>query len=300
MEKEKRVILDEIRDVEDSPDELAHELFTKAVFEPHSLARPILGSPENVMRFSRDDLLRFIGTHYSPNRVLVAAAGRVDHRELTRLAKEKLRFPAGAPFSNGGVPTPAASRRLSQKRHIQQAHVCIGGLGMRFRDKRRYALSVLSTVLGGGMSSRLFQNIREKYGIAYSIYSFADMLSDTGVVGIYFATDAGRVEQALELVAKELCALRDFPLKAEELHGIKTQLKGNIMLGLEQVPNRMNRLAKTEIYLGEFIDLADICRQVDAVTSRQVRNLTNELFDEKNLITLILEPNSEEQGPKSV
>jgi len=300
MGREKRVILDEIRDIEDSPDELIHELFTQAVFEPHSLARPILGSPENIMKFSRDDLLRFIGTHYSPDRVLVAAAGRVDHRGLTRLIREKLRFPAGAPFSNGGTPTPAVPRRISQERAIQQTHVCIGGLGLRFRDKRRYALSVLNTVLGGGMSSRLFQNIREKHGIAYSIYSFADLLSDTGIVGVYFATDAARVEQALELVTKELHSLREIPMKTTELHGIKTQLKGNIMLGLEQVSNRMNRVAKTEIHLGEFVDLAEISRQIDAVTSRQVRNLTNELFDEKKFITMILEPNHEERDHESV
>jgi predicted Zn-dependent peptidase len=291
MGREKQVILDEIRDMEDSPDEVIHELFAQAVFEPHSLARSILGPPANITRFTREDLLRFIQTHYSPDRVLVAAAGRVDHRTLTRLIREKLRLPAGEPSSDGGTPAPMVAKKKSQQRAIQQAHVCVGGRGFRYRDKRRYTLSVLNTVLGGGMSSRLFQNIREKYGIAYSIYSFADLLSDTGLIGIYFATDASRVEKALELVAKEIRALKEDALKSTELHGIKTQLKGNIMLGLEQVANRMNRVARAEIYLEKYADIAELSRKIDAVTARQIRDLTNELFREENLTTVILEPN---------
>ncbi|MFH1011004.1 MAG: pitrilysin family protein, partial [bacterium] len=294
MDREKQVILDEIRDVQDSPDELSHELFIQAVFEPHSLARPILGLPENILRFTREHLLDFIQTHYSPPRVLVAAAGQVDHRTLTRLIREKLTLPPGESCSDGGTPAPMVVKKRLQQRAIQQAHVCVGGRALPYRDKRRYPLSVLNTALGGGMSSRLFQNIREKHGIAYSIYSFADLLSDTGLIGVYYATDASRVDKALELVMNEFRALKEKPLTPVELQGIKTQLKGNIMLALEQVPNRMNRVAKTEIYLGDYVDIAEISRQIDAVTSRQVRDLTHELFDEENLTTMILEPNHQE------
>jgi predicted Zn-dependent peptidase len=151
-------------------------------------------------------------------------------------------------------------------------------------------LSVLATALGGGMSSRLFQNIREKHGMAYAIYSFADMLSDTGVLGVYLATDTSRVDKAIELVHKELLDLRKVPLLPEDLKGVKTQLKGNIMLGLEQVSSRMNRVAKMEIYLGKPIGLPEISRRIDAVTERQVKDLADELFNEEKLITIILEP----------
>ncbi len=290
IEKEKQVILDEIRDLEDSPDELTHERFARALFASHSLSRPILGSPQNVSSFTRDDLLQFIGSHYVPNRVVVAAAGSVDHDRLIKLIEAKLQLPKGIPELDGVLPPAAASKQIREQRAIQQAHVCLGGRGLKYRDDRRYVLSVLATALGGGMSSRLFQNIREKHGMAYAIYSFADMLSDTGVLGVYLATDASRVDKAIELVHKELRDLRNVPLLPDDLKGVKTQLKGNIMLGLEQVSSRMNRVAKMEIYLGKPVGLAEISRRIDAVTERQVQDLADELFNEEKLITIILEP----------
>lgn len=290
IEKEKQVILDEIRDLEDSPDELTHERFARALFAPHSLSRPILGSPQNVSSFTRDDLIQFIGSHYVPNRVVVAAAGNVDHNRLIELVEAKLKLPKGVPEPDGVVPSAVASKIAREQRAIQQAHVCLGGRGLKYRDDRRYALSVLVTALGGGMSSRLFQNIREKHGMTYAIYAFADMLSDTGVLGVYLATDASRVDKAIELVHKELYDLRQTSLLSDDLKGVKTQLKGNIMLGLEQVSNRMNRVAKMEIYLGKPVDLAEISQRIDAVTERQVKDLADELFNEEKLITIILEP----------
>ncbi len=290
IEKEKQVILDEIRDLEDSPDELTHERFARALFASHSLSRPILGSPQNVSSFTREDLLQFIGSHYVPNRIVVAAAGSVDHDRLIELVEAKLQLPKGMPEPDGVIPSAAASKQIREQRAIQQAHVCLGGRGLKYRDDRRYVLSVLVTALGGGMSSRLFQNIREKHGMAYAIYSFADMLSDTGVLGVYLATDASRVDKAIELVHKELRDLRNVPLLQDDLKGVKTQLKGNIMLGLEQVSSRMNRVAKMEIYLGKPVGLAEISRRIDAVTESQVQDLADELFNEEKLITIILEP----------
>lgn len=296
MDKEKQVILDEIRDLEDSPDELTHELFTRALFQPHSLARPILGSPENVLRFTRDDLLQFIRAHYAPDRVLVAAAGRVNHQGLVRLVQDKLQLQSEGSRPDGNVPPPLEPGEIREQRAIQQAHVCVGGRGLRYSDERRYVIFVLNTVLGGGMSSRLFQNVREKHGIAYAIYSFADLLSDTGVAGVYFATDGSRVDKAFELVMAELRTLRELPVGADDLQGVKTQVKGNTMLALESVATRMNRLAKMELYLGRFVDLEETGRCIDAVTGRQVQDLADELFSEDNLVTMILEPTSEQRN----
>ncbi len=293
MDREKQVILDEIRDLEDSPDELSHELFTRALFKPHSLARPILGSPENVLRFTRDDLVQFIRAHYAPDRVLVAAAGRVNHRELVRLVQDKLQLQSEGSRPDGNVPPPLEPGEIREQRAIQQAHVCVGGRGLRYSDERRYVIFVLNTALGGGMSSRLFQNVREKHGIAYAIYSFADLLSDTGVAGVYYATDGSRVDKAFELVMAELRALRESPIAADDLQGVKTQVKGNTMLALESVATRMNRLAKMELHLGRFVDLEETGRCIDAVTGRQVQDLADELFSEDNLITMILEPTNE-------
>lgn len=297
MEKEKRVILDEIRDVEDTPDELTHERFHRALFDPHALGRPILGSPQNVLGFTRDDLLHFINRHYVPGRILFAAAGHVDHSELTELVREKMQLSSGNSQPDNCTEPPALTpRKIREQRAIQQAHVCLGGRGLKYRDERRFVLSVLSTTLGGGMSSRLFHNIREKLGIAYAIYSFADLLSDTGHIGVYLATDASRIDQAIDLVLKELRVMREEPMNSEDLQGVKTQLKGNVMLGLEQVSNRMHRLGKSEVYLGKFVDLTEICHRVDAVTSNQIRDLANELFKEENLVTMIVEPNHREHN----
>jgi predicted Zn-dependent peptidase len=290
MEKEKQVVLDEIRDHEDMPDDVAHEQFVRLLFEPHPLSRPILGPPENVKAFSRARVLKFVKEHYVPSRVVVAAAGHVNHARLVEEIEATLRFkPSGAPPREKAVGrlTPKVER---QQRPIQQAHMVIGTRGLAYKDMDRFSLSVLNTILGGGMSSRLFQNIREKHGVAYSIYSFAEMFSDTGIWGIYLATDSDRVDKARDLVMKELQALRDTPLTADELEGVKTQLKGNIMLGLENVSSRMMRLGRLEIYLGRYHTLEDVSRQIDEVTPQRVRDLANTLLLEKNLVTAVVEP----------
>ena len=290
IEKEKQVILDEIRDHEDMPDDVAHEYFVKEVFGKHPLGRPILGSPENVRSFSKDSLRNFIDQHYVPAGIVVAAAGNVVHRDLVKLVRQKLDF------------LPAHKRPAQEKmgalvprlhrygRPIQQAHMVIGGRGVSFKSKERFSLSVMNTVLGGGMSSRLFQNIREKHGIAYSVYSFSEALGDTGLVGVYLATDSDRLDRARGMVLEEFEQLRTVSLTASEIDGVKTQIKGNIMLGLESVSNRMMRLARLELYLGKYLSLEDVSAHIDAVTPARVRSIARELFADDKLVTVIVEP----------
>jgi predicted Zn-dependent peptidase len=292
MEKEKQVILDEIRDHEDMPDDVAHEHFVRALFEPHPLARPILGPPENVRAFTRNNLLKFVNQHYLPTRIVVTAAGNLNHGRFVDQVKKLLDFEKTSKDIRDHRVGSLKPRFERHKRHIQQAHMVMGTRGLAYGDRERFTLSVLNTVLGGGMSSRLFQNIREKHGMAYSIYSFADMFGDTGLWGVYLATDPDRVDRARQLVLEEFRTLRETPLSADELENVKTQLKGNIMLGLESVSSRMMRLARMEIYLGRYSTLEDVIKQIDSVTARRVRNLANKLLVEDTLVSSIVEPDS--------
>ncbi|MBI5059244.1 insulinase family protein [candidate division KSB1 bacterium] len=290
IEKEKQVILDEIRDHEDMPDDVCHERFIRELFGKHPIARPILGPPRNVKGFTRDDLIRYIDKHYLPSRIVVAAAGNLQHRALTRMVEDKLGF-----AKRGKAVKSERIGKLTRKlrrfpRPIQQAHMVMGTRGLPYGSLDRFTMSVMNTVLGGGMSSRLFQNIREKHGVCYSIYSFTDSMADTGAVGVYLATDRERVDKARKLVLKEFEALRETPLTKAEIDGVKTQLKGNIMLGLENVSNRMMRLGRMEIYLGRYHSLEDVSRQIDVVTPAKVQKLARQLWTADRMVTTIVEP----------
>jgi predicted Zn-dependent peptidase len=290
MEKEKRVILDEIRDHEDMPDDLVHEYFVREVYKSHALARPILGPPENVRRFSRDDLTRFVNCHYANKRLLVVAAGNVQHERLVKMVEKGLglSIESGAPKLEKASPLHSKLKRY--RKSIQQAHMVIGSRSVPYHSKDRLAVAMLNTVLGGGMSSRLFQNIREKHGMAYAIYSFSEALTDTGYWGIYLATDPARLSKARNLVLKELEALRFTPIIKSELNEVKTQFKGGLALGLENVSSRMMRLARMEIYLKRFVPLDEISELIDSVTAHRLQRLANDLFDSDCLVTTIVEP----------
>ncbi len=291
MEKEKQVILDEIRDHEDMPDDVAHEQFVAQVFGDHALSRPILGSPENVSSFTRESILNFQREHYQAPRIVVAAAGNVKHSQLVRLLSDKLTVSSSRKPAKS-VPVSAMKPSTTRSsRPIQQAHMFIGGRSVQYKSPDRMATSMLNTVLGGGMSSRLFQNIREKHGIAYAVYSYNDALSDVGYFGIYLATDKSRVERARELVLVELEDLMKRPLSSQELEEIKVQYKGGLMLGLENTSSRMMRLARMEIYQGRYVSLDEISERIDAVTPRKIQGMARKLFDAQNLVTTVVEPN---------
>lgn len=299
LEREKQVVLDEIRDHEDMPDDVAHEYFIKELFGAHPLSRPILGSPANVRGFTRDRVLAFVGKHYVPRRLVVAAAGHVAHQQLVKLVKDKLSFNRPHRQPSPGRFSRLASRIRRHSRPIQQAHMVIGTRALPYCSRDRFALTVMNTALGGGMSSRLFQNIREKHGIAYSIYSFADALGDTGFWGVYLATDPDRVDLGRKMVLDELRLMRETPMKRDELEGIKTQIKGNIMLGLESASARMMRLARMEIYLGRFHTLEEVSRRIDEITPYRVQKMANQILDEGKLITTIVEPERKRRSSRS-
>lgn len=276
--KEKNVILEEIANAEDTPEDVVHDDFLGLLFPHHSLGRPVLGTRKTVSSFTRETLIEYWAHHYSPSRCVVAAAGRVDHDQLVRLIEKRLALPEGKPRRRGKATAKTDGRENRRKRDIQQAHICLGCRGFRYMDERKYPLFVMNTVLGAGMSSRLFQRVRERNGLAYSVYSFHESFADTGVFGIYAGTEESQIPRAEELIREELDRIASTPLKPVELKRAKDQLKGSVTLGLESSSSRMHRLARMEMYLGDYLTLDELLARIDSVSTEQVQQVAADLF----------------------
>lgn len=291
--KEKAVIQEEIKNLEDSPDDLIHDYLLAEIYPGHPLSYPILGTPETVNSFTAQDLADLLKYKYTSDKIVIAAAGNLEHDRLFDMAEKVFTFIPGTPHPDGQSLSDFTAGRKVWSRPIKQAHICIGARAYPYIDNRKFPLLVLNTILGGGMSSRLFQSIREVFGYAYSVYSFAESLSDTGMFGVYLGTDKEKIDPAVDLVMKEFERLRNEPLDSTELSRIKTQLKGNLMLGLESTSSRMNRLAKMEMYLNKFITLEDLVNNINQVTAQQVQDVADDLLGESHLFTVIFTPMEE-------
>ena len=294
MEKERHVILEEIKNLEDTPDELIHDLFSKSLFEPHPLAWPILGPSENIKRFSVHDLRRFIEDQYTTNKMVIAAAGNIEHDELINMIQKHFHV-SHIGQENGTEELPHMSMRVDIiTKNIAQTHLCLGTRSYPYARPQRFPLLVLNTLLGGGMSSRLFQKIREKEGLAYSIFTFFDFFFDTGIFGAYAGTDSSQIRKVLTMILNELGNLVSEPVTDEELSRTKSQLKGSLMLGLENTSNRMIRLAKLETYLGSYSGLDETLADIDRVTAEEVQRIAIDLFHPQKLTVTILGPVKED------
>jgi predicted Zn-dependent peptidase len=288
---EKTVILEEISDLEDSPEELIHEHFIAELYQDHPIGLPILGNRETVNSFTRQDLLDAFTSHRASDKVVIAAAGNLDHEELCDYAREFFHFNSASTLESPLPPKPnEPGKKHFSRNGIIQGHICCGTQGLTYHSPEKFAFMILNTVLGGGMSSRLFQNIREKFGFTYNVYSFADTLEDTGFFGVYMGTDKGKIDEAIDLILREYDDLRNQPLSDDELVRLKDQLKGNLMLGLEQVSSRMYRLAKMELYLKDYLSLDDILQLIDDVTSEDVLAMANRLLQPDQQLITILTP----------
>lgn len=279
IEKERRVVLEEIKMVEDDPDDLIHDLFAQQLWKDHPLGRPVLGFRQTLQTISRQDVLDHLHDFYQPDRVIVAAAGDLDHgrvAELTWSAFGKWRGRAVA--TNG--PSPTSYHTVHhQERDSAQLHLVLGAEGLPYNHANRYAFYLLNAILGSSMSSRLFQEIREKRGLAYSIYSYQASYQDSGLLAVYAGTSAEAYPQVVDLIRAEFARLRLGPVDLEEFRRAKAQLKGNLLLGLESTSSRMTRLAKTEIYFGRYFDLDDIIRGIDGVSPEVFAELNRSLFE---------------------
>ncbi|WP_412063169.1 M16 family metallopeptidase [Rubrivirga sp. IMCC45206] len=291
IEKEKDVVVEEIKMYEDAPEDHIFDHYEALLYPDHPLGRPVIGTPESVRSFSRDDLAGFIGRHYVPDRLVVSVAGAVRHSDVVRRVETLLadfdRAPAPADRAPANGYTPGD---VVIERPVQQAHLVMGTRSFGIEDPRRTVLSVLNTILGGGMSSRLNQNIREKYGWCYSVYSFTNVQTDSGDVGVYIGTDASRVDRSRVLIERELTKLAETEVSPRMLSRAKHQLKGSIILGLESTSNRMQRLGRVELAFDRIVPIAEVVGEIDAVTAAEVRDLAAELFAPGRLSSAVLLP----------
>lgn len=291
LEKEKGVVIEELRNVEDDPDDLIHDITEREVFGRHPLGMPVIGTERTVRAFRRDDLTAHRAQFYTPDRLVVAAAGRLEHDELVRLTEKALgALKPSRRVALRAKPQRQRGREVRQAKPIQQAHLCLGTVGYSVHQRERFPLLVMNTLLGDGMSSRLFQSIRERRGFAYTVYSYANTMTDTGTFGVYAGLDASNVEKVRDLVWNELTALRTKPVPAAELRRTKDQLKGSMMLNLESIPNRMMRLGGSELSIGRLPSLETVLDSIDAVTSADIQRVAETLFRPERFATVILEP----------
>ena len=291
IEKEKDVVVEEIKMYEDAPEDHVFDHYEAALYPNHPLGRPVIGTPESVRSFTRDDLKRYIGRHYVPDRLVISVAGNVQHADVVRHVQRLLAEFERAPQPAERTPSVAYSPTdVVIERPIQQAHLVLGTRAFGVEDPRRTTLSVLNTILGGGMSSRLNQNIREKYGWCYSVYSFVNVQTDSGDLGVYIGTDASRVERSRTLIERELGKLAEAAVSDRMLSRAKHQLKGSIVLGLESTTNRMQRLGRVELTTGRIVPVDEVVAEIDAVTAEGVRDLAADLFAPGRLSSALILP----------
>ena len=291
ISKESKVIQEEIKMVEDTPDDLVHEMFSQSYWRGHALGRPILGTRRTVGSFNRERLCGYFGRHYTPNNTLIAAAGNVEHARLIDLVTKAFgELLPGPPADNGPPPTPHPTIHHRHKKDLEQVHLCVGAPSYPQSHAKRFPCYVLNTVLGGGMSSRLFQNIREKRGLAYTVFSGLSSFRDAGCFSIYAGTSIENARQVLALILHELRQLKGEAISGEELQHAKDYLKGSLLLSLETTGSRMSNVARQEMYFGRYISLDEISRSVDEVTSAQVLEVAREFFQTDCLAVTFLGP----------
>ena len=289
IERERGVILEEIKIDEDNPDVLVHELFTQSFWKGHPLGKPILGTTETVTRLDQPQFFAYHGDWFHGGNMVFSAAGNLDHDRFTEAVANKFAsLPGGEAVDHLSAPSPSARIQLHNKKSLEQVQICLGVPAPPITDDNRYATLILNTVLGGGMSSRLFQTIREERGMVYSIYSDLSPYRDAGTLCVYAGTSAGKVLEVVELVLAEFRKLKEIPLGEEELTRAKDQLKGNILLGLESSSSRMANLARQEMYFRQFFSVDEIIARIDEVTAEQVQRMAQRLFEtERIAITLL-------------
>ena len=290
IEREKNVVLEEIKMVEDTPDDLVHELFTQQFWQGHPLGRPILGVPETVEALTEGDLRRYFGAAYTARNFAVVAAGNLEHAALRGrvLAAFADASPNGTAVSD--VPPPAQPSLLVREKDLEQSHVCLGTSAYAHDHEDRYAAYVLNTILGGSMSSRLFQNIREKRGLAYAVFSGLSAFRDGGMFNIYAGCASESVNEVVDLIVEELRTVKRSPVPDAELRRAKDHLKGNLMLSLESTASRMTHLARGEIYFDRPITLDETLDGIERVTAEDVERTAGDFFVHGALAATVLGP----------
>jgi predicted Zn-dependent peptidase len=291
LAREQGVILEEIKMDEDNPDYLVHETFTQNFWKGHPLGRPILGTVKTVSSFTQQIVFDFYAGRFTPRNMVFSAAGHLDHdRFVAQVAEHFSSLAAATDAPRVHVPAPETHPHitLKRKKSLEQVQLCLGVPAPPVDSPQRYAVYLLNTMLGGGMSSRLFQTIREDRGLAYSIYSETNPFRDAGMLAIYAGTSAEKTTEVLQLTVSELARLKQDPVPDTELKRAKDQLKSNIVLGLESSSSRMSNLARQEMYFGRFFSVDDIVAEVEAITPSDVQALAQQLFRPEAIALTIL------------
>jgi predicted Zn-dependent peptidase len=293
--RECKVILEEIKMDEDNPDMLVHEIFTQSFWKDHPLGKPILGTRETVKRFDQGMLFDFYGGRFQGKNMIFSAAGNLDHDSFVSLVAEKLAHLPPSPSVDNGLILPFGAKpkvhaRIvsKQKKSLEQLQLCLGVPAPPVNDEQRYTVALLNTILGGGMSSRLFQNVREDRGLAYSIFSEVNSFRDTGSLCVYAGTSAQNAEQVIRLTVEEFRRLKSDPVPEEELQRAKDQLKGNILMSLESSGALMSNLARQEMYFQRFYAVPEILEQVGQVTSADLMRMAEQLFVPESVAVALL------------
>jgi predicted Zn-dependent peptidase len=290
IKKEAGVIVDELRDVDDNPEELIFDKFEEILFSGNSLSYPILGTEKNIRKFNHDDFIRYINQKYAYDRLLIASSGGIKNDAVVKLAEKyfnedfrKSRLNRKL-FSNHETKP----RTINVDKEIQQVHAIIGTSTYGYQSKKRVHVSLLSQILGEGSSSRLFQSLRERNGIAYQVHSFLNSLLDTSVFGIYFSTNEKMINKALRLVEIELKKLREIKVSEKELSKAKEALKGSIILSMENTSNRMIRMAQSELYYNKYKTIEETISEINSVSVKNISDIADVLLNPKSLNRLFV------------
>ncbi len=289
IERERGVILEEIKIDEDNPDVLVHELFTQNFWKDHPLGKPILGTTKTVGRLDQQKLIDYHTASFRGGNMVFSAAGDLEHDQFVQAVAEKFApLPPGEAAHQMQAPLATARILLQNKKSLEQVQLCLGVPAPPITDDNRYATLILNTILGSGMSSRLFQTIREERGLAYAIYSDLSPYSDTGSLCVYAGTSANKALECIDLILAEFRNLKEVPLSDEELTRAKDQLKGNILMGLESSNSRMANLARQEMYFHQFFTADEVIVRIEAVTAEQIQTMAQRLFvPERIAVTLL-------------
>ncbi len=289
VKKERQVVLEEIKMDLDNPEYMLHDIFTRGFWPEHSLGRPILGTPETVKQFSKEGLSGRFQKWFAPDQIVVTAAGNVTHEQVMALAEREFgQLKPSGEAEPESAPKTAAPIHLETKRDLEQVHLCIGVPCVPLADERRFAVAVLNNLLGGGMSSRLFQNIREKQGLAYAVFSELTPYSDAGMLSVYAGTAKETLGKVLDMTIAEFRAMKESPVTDEELLRAKNHLKGSLMLSLESTSSRMSNLARQELYFHRFSTLDEILSAIEAVTQEQVQGFAQQFFQPEKIAVTVL------------
>ncbi|MDQ0245734.1 putative Zn-dependent peptidase [Bacillus fengqiuensis] len=286
LKKEKNVVYEEIKMYEDTPDDIVHDLLSKAVYEKHPLGYPILGTEETLETFNGDTLRQYMNEMYIPENVVISIAGNVEESFIKKAEQYFGKYETGHEPTAFVTPEFHANH-LVRKKETEQAHLCLGFKGMQIGHKDVYSLIVLNNVLGGSMSSRLFQEVREQRGLAYSVFSYHSAYRDTGMLTVYGGTGSNQLDMLYDTIQETLYQLKDQGITEKELHNSKEQLKGNLMLSLESTNSRMSRNGKNELLLSQHRSLDEIIDLVNNVTKESVDNLAKDIFTDTFALSLI-------------